>query len=155
MPISFSYCDGKLSVNANANLAWWCNSRTAELITEAWWLKHAVKVENQDEIQDRPTLFMGNIISIIELWGKSRLCQMQNACHLLTTKEYLKIIGSLCMQTLNSTTIYVASKFSIPPNSTTEFSNITMLQSWHYFSMHYQNLWKGGICSLTIYYWIQ
>ena len=30
-------------------------------------MKYAEKVENQDEIQDRPTLFMRNMISIKEL----------------------------------------------------------------------------------------
>ena len=52
-------------------------------------MKQAGKVENQGEIQDRPTFLVRNMIAIQELQGKSRLCRIQDARLLLSTKEYL------------------------------------------------------------------
>ena len=52
-------------------------------------MKQAGKVENQGEIQDRPTFLLRNMIAIQELQGKSRLCRIQDARLLLSTKEYL------------------------------------------------------------------
>ena len=51
-------------------------------------MKQAGKVENQGEIQDRPTFLVRNMIAIQELQGKSRLCRIQDTRLLLSTKEY-------------------------------------------------------------------
>ena len=54
-------------------------------------MKQAGKVENQGEIQDRPTFLLFNMIAIQELQGKSRLCRIQDVRLQLSTKEYIKI----------------------------------------------------------------